>query len=165
LEAVRIGSFDIDAAIQTHIRREYGIAIGERTAEEIKMAIGSADPTADESHAEVRGRDLMSGLPRTIVLSPGEVRGATEEVVSSIIESVIRCLAKAPPELSQDFLTRGVNLVGGGGMLRGLGQRLSRETKVPVELVDAPLECVVLGAGHCIEHYDALKGIFMGARR
>ena len=165
LEAVRIGSFDIDAAIQTYIRREYGIAIGERTAEEIKMAVGSADPTPDESHAEVRGRDLVSGLPRVIVLSPEEVRGAIEEVVSSIIESVIRCLAKAPPELSQDFLVRGVNLVGGGGMLRGLDQRLSRETKVPVELVDAPLECVVLGAGHCIEHYDALKGIFMGARR
>ena len=165
LEAVRIGSFDIDAALQTYIRREYGIAVGERTAEEIKMAIGSADPTPNESHAEVRGRDLMSGLPRTIVLSPEEVRGAIEEVVSSIIESVIRCLAKAPPELSQDFLVRGVNLVGGGGMLSGLDQRLSRETKVPVELVDAPLECVVLGAGHCIEHYDALKGIFMGARR
>jgi rod shape-determining protein MreB len=165
LEAVRIGSFDIDAALQTYIRREYGIAIGERTAEEIKVAVGSADPTPDESHAEVRGRDLVSGLPRVIVLSPEEVRGAIEEVVSSIIESVIRCLAKAPPELSQDFLVRGVNLVGGGGMLRGLDQRLSRETKVPVELVDAPLECVVLGAGHCIEHYDALKGIFMGARR
>ena len=165
LEAVRIGSFDMDAALQTYIRREYGIAIGERTAEEIKVAVGSADPTADESHAEVRGRDLVSGLPRVIVLSPEEVRGSIEEVVTSIIESVIRCLAKAPPELSQDFLTRGVNLVGGGGLLRGLAQRLSRETKVPVELVDAPLECVVLGAGHCIEHYDALKGIFMGARR
>ena len=136
-----------------------------RSIEEIKVAVGSADPTPDESHAEVRGRDLVSGLPRVIVLSPEEVRGAIEEVVSSIIESVIRCLAKAPPELSQDFLVRGVNLVGGGGMLRGLDQRLSRETKVPVELVDAPLECVVLGAGHCIEHYDALKGIFMGARR
>ena len=165
LEAVRIGSFDMDAALQTYIRREYGIAIGERTAEEIKVAVGSADPTADESHAEVRGRDLVSGLPRVIVLSPEEVRGSIEEVVTSIIESVIRCLSKAPPELSQDFLTRGVNLVGGGGLLRGLAQRLSRETKVPVELVDAPLECVVLGAGHCIEHYDALKGIFMGARR
>ena len=147
------------------MRLAYGIAIGERTAEEIKVAVGSADPTADESHAEVRGRDLVSGLPRVIVLSPEEVRSSIEEVVSSIIESVIRCLAKAPPELSQDFLTRGVNLVGGGGLLRGLAQRLSRETKVPVELGDAPLECVVLGAGHCIEHYDALKGIFMGARR
>jgi rod shape-determining protein MreB len=165
LEAVRVGSFDIDAAIQNYVRREHGIAIGERTAEEIKVAIGSADPSEEENQAEVRGRDLMTGLPKTVVLTPEEIRFAIEDVVSSIIASVIRCLAKAPPELSQDFLVRGVNLVGGGGMLRGLDQRLSRETKVPVELVDAPLECVVLGAGHCIEHYDALKGIFMGARR
>ena len=92
-------------------------------------------------------------------------RGMRVSPTQRIIEIVIRCLAKAPPELSQDFLTRGVNLVGGGGLLRGLAQRLSRETKVPVELVDAPLECVVLGAGHCIEHYDALKYMFMGASR
>jgi rod shape-determining protein MreB and related proteins len=164
LEAVRVGSFDIDTAIQNHIRREYGIAIGERTAEEIKVAIGSADPTPEELHAEVRGRDLMSGLPKTVVLSPSEVRGAIAEVVQAIIDSVIRCLAKAPPELSQDFLVRGVNLVGGGGLLRGLDQRLAREIGVPVVLVEAPLECVVLGAGHCIEHYDELRMMFMGAR-
>jgi rod shape-determining protein MreB len=164
LEAVRVGSFDIDTAIQSHIRREYGIAIGERTAEEIKVAIGSADPTPEELHAEVRGRDLMTGLPKTVVLSPDEVRGAIAEVVQSIIDSVIRCLAKAPPELSQDFLMRGVNLVGGGGLLRGLDHRLSREIGVPVVLVDAPLECVVLGAGYCIENYDALRTMFMGVR-
>jgi rod shape-determining protein MreB len=165
LEAVRVGSFDIDGAIQGYVRREYGIAIGERTAEEIKVAIGSAAPTPDEVHAEVRGRDLMSGLPKTVVLSPGEVREAIDEVVVAITESVIRCLSKAPPELSQDFLVRGINLVGGGGMLRGLDQRIERETKVPVHLVDAPLEAVVLGAGHCIENWDALKVMFMGARR
>jgi rod shape-determining protein MreB len=165
LEAVRVGSFDIDAAIQGYVRREYGIAIGERTAEEIKVAIGSAAPTPDEVHAEVRGRDLMSGLPKIVVLSPGEVREAIDEVVVAITESVIRCLSKAPPELSQDFLVRGINLVGGGGMLRGLDQRIERETRVPVHLVDAPLEAVVLGAGHCIENWDALKVMFMGARR
>jgi rod shape-determining protein MreB len=106
----------------------------------------------------------MTGLPKTVVLSPAEVRGAIAEVVQAIIDSVVRCLAKAPPELSQDFLIRGVNLVGGGGLLRGLDQRLARDIGVPVVLVDAPLECVVLGAGHCIEHYDALKMMFMGAR-
>jgi rod shape-determining protein MreB and related proteins len=165
LEAVRIGSFDIDTAIQNYVRREYGIAIGERTAEEIKMAIGSAAPRPDEMHAEVRGRDLMSGLPKTIVLSPAEVRSAIDEVVSSITESVVRCLAKAPPELSQDFLLHGMHLVGGGGLLRGLDSRIERETKVPVHLVETPLESVVLGAGHCIENYEALKVMFMGARR
>ena len=165
LEAVRTGSFDIDNAIQNYVRREYGIAIGERTAEEIKMAIGSAAPTADEVHAEVRGRDLMSGLPKTVVLSPTEVRTAIDEITTTITDSVIRCLSKAPPELSQDFLLRGVYLVGGGGLLRGLDKRLERETKVPVHLVDLALEAVVLGAGHCIEHYDVLKDLFMGARR
>ena len=121
LEAVRVGSFDIDASIQNYVRREHGIAIGERTAEEIKVAIGSADPTEDENQAEVRGRDLMTGLPKTVLLTPEEIRFAIEDVVSSIISSVIRCLAKAPPELSQDFLVRGMYLVGGGGLLRGLG--------------------------------------------
>jgi rod shape-determining protein MreB len=165
LEAVRTGSFDIDNAIQNYVRREYGIAIGERTAEEIKMAIGSAAPTPDEVHAEVRGRDLMSGLPKTVVLSPTEVRAAIDEITTTITDSVIRCLSKAPPELSQDFLLRGVYLVGGGGLLRGLDKRLERETKVPVHLVDLALEAVVLGAGHCIERYDVLKDLFMGARR
>jgi len=165
LEAVRTGSFDIDAAIQNHIRREHGIAVGERTAEEIKMAIGSAMPSDDETPAEVRGRDLMSGLPKTVVLSPDEIRYAVEEPVSAIIASVMRCLAKAPPELSQDFLSRGMYLVGGGGLLRGLAARIERETQVPVRMSNVPLEAVVLGAGHVIEHYDALKGMFMGARR
>ncbi|HEY5874978.1 MAG TPA: rod shape-determining protein, partial [Ilumatobacteraceae bacterium] len=116
-------------------------------------------------NAEVRGRDLMSGLPKTIVLTPDEIRGAIEDVVTSIVQSVIRCLAKAPPELAQDFLIRGVFLCGGGGMLRGLAQRIQRETEVPVHMSPMPLEAVVLGAGHCIEHYEALKGMFMGARR
>jgi len=165
IEAIRVGSFDIDAAIQTYVRREYGIAIGERTAEEIKVAIGSAAPTPGEMHAEVRGRDLMSGLPKTVVLSPEEVRGAIDEVVSAIVASVVRCLSKAPAELAQDFLHHGISLVGGGALLAGLDVRLEQETEVPVHLVDAPLECVVLGAGQCIENYDALKDMFMGARR
>jgi rod shape-determining protein MreB len=165
LEAVRVGSFDIDAAIQSYVRREHGIAVGERTAEEVKMAIGSAEPMEDENQAEVRGRDLMTGLPKTVVLTPEEIRFAIDDVVSSIVSSVVRCLAKAPPELAQDFLVRGMYLVGGGGLLRGLAARIERETQVPVKMSNMPLEAVVLGAGHCIEHYDALKGMFMGARR
>jgi rod shape-determining protein MreB len=164
LQAVRVGSFDIDAAIQTFIRREYGIAVGERTAEEIKMTIGSAWPVRDDVKAEVRGRDLMTGLPKTVILSPGEVREAIDEPVSAMVDSVITCLGQAPPELAQDLIVRGLNLVGGGGMLRGLVERVSHETDIPVHLVDAPLECVVLGAGRCIESYDELKVMFMGAR-
>jgi rod shape-determining protein MreB len=165
LQAIRVGSFDIDTAIQTFVRREYGIAIGERTAEEIKMAIGSAAPVADDVKAEVRGRDLMSGLPKTVILSPEEVRIAIDEQVSAIVDSVVTCLGEAPPELAQDLIVEGINLVGGGGMLRGLDVRLAQETSLPVHLVDAPLECVVLGAGKCLEGFESLKVMFMGAER
>jgi rod shape-determining protein MreB len=164
LQAVRIGSFDVDASIQAYIRREYGIAVGERTAEEIKVAVGSAWPVEDEIKVEVRGRDLMTGLPKVVILSPGEVRAAIEEVTRAIVDSVISCLGQAPPELAHDLIVRGMHLVGGGGMLKGLAQRIANETDIPVYLVDAPLECVVLGAGRCIEAYDQLKVMFMGAR-
>ena len=165
LEAVRVGSFDIDAAIQAYVRREYGIAIGERTSEEIKLAIGSAFPTPDEYKAEVRGRDLMSGLPKTIILAPEEVRGAIEEQVRAICDAVVAALAQTPPELAQDLILHGIHLVGGGGMLRGLDLRIAKETALPVHLVDAPLECVVLGAGRCLESFDRLKDMFMGRPR
>jgi rod shape-determining protein MreB len=161
LEALRVGSFDMDAAIQAYVRREYGIAIGERTAEEIKLAIGSAYPVDDEFKAEVRGRDLMSGLPKTIMLVPEEVRSAIEEQLRAICDAVIACLARTPPELAQDLIMNGVHLVGGGGMLRGLDRRISEETDLPVHLVDAPLECVVLGAGRCLDSFDRLRDLFM----
>ncbi len=163
LQAIRIGSFDIDASIQSYVRREYGMAIGERTAEEIKLAIGSAYAFEDEVKAEVRGRDLMSGLPKTAILSPEEIREAIDEQVRAIVDSVVECLGMAPPELAQDLIAQGIHLVGGGGMLRGLNQRLAEETALPVHLVDAPLECVVLGAGKCLEAFESLKSLFMGA--
>jgi rod shape-determining protein MreB len=165
LQAIRVGGFDIDASIQTYVRREYGIAIGERTAEQIKMAIGSAYPTDDEVKAEVRGRDLMSGLPKVVILSPEEVREAIEEQVGAIVDSVVQCLGQAPPELAQDLILEGIHLVGGGGLLKGLDRRLAQETAIPVHVVDAPLECVVLGAGKCLEAFDSLKVMFMGAER
>jgi rod shape-determining protein MreB and related proteins len=161
LEAIRVGSFDIDASIQTYVRREYGIAVGERTAEEIKLAIGSAWPTDDTIKAEVRGRDLMTGLPKTVILAPEEVREAIEEQVGAIVDSVVKCLGNSPPELAQDLISQGINLVGGGGLLSGLDQRLAAETSLPVHLVDAPLECVVLGAGKCLEELDAVRDLFM----
>lgn len=165
LQAIRVGSFDIDAAIQTYVRRDYGMAIGERTAEEIKLAIGSAYPVDDSIKAEVRGRDLMTGLPKTVILSPEEVRAAIDEQVSAIVDSVVQCLGQAPPELAQDLIAQGIHLVGGGGMLRGLDRRLEEETAIPVHLVDAPLECVVLGAGRCLDAIDSVKDMFMGGER
>lgn len=165
LEAIRVGSFDIDASIQAWVRREYGIAIGERTAEDIKLTIGSAAPTPNEVRAEVRGRELMSGLPKTIVLSPEEIRVAIDEPVSAIVDSVLSCISQAPPELSQDLIMQGIHLVGGGGMLRGLDLRLQEETKVNVRPVETPLECVVNGAGRCIESFESLKVMFLGDKR
>ncbi len=161
LEAVRVGSFDIDNAIQGYVRREYGIAVGERTAEEIKIVLGSAYPTADEVSAEVRGRELMSGLPKTVVLTPDEIRVAIEEPVTAMVDSVVSCLAQAPPELAQDLIVQGVHLVGGGGMLKGMDLRLTAESDVPVRRVHSPLESVVLGAGKVIEHYESVQAMFM----
>lgn len=169
LEAVRVGSFDIDNAIQGFVRREYGIAVGERTAEEIKIVLGSAYPTAGEVSAEVRGRELMSGLPKTVVLTPDEIRVAIEEPVTAMVDSVVSCLAQAPPELAQDLIVQGVHLVGGGGMLKGMDLRLTAESDVPVRRVNSPLESVVLGAGKVIEHYESVQAMFMddagGGRR
>lgn len=168
LEAVRVGSFDIDNAIQGYVRREYGIAVGERTAEEIKIVLGSADPTDHEVNAEVRGRELMSGLPKTVILTPGEIREAIDEPVTAMVDSVLSCLAQAPPELAQDLIVQGIHLVGGGGMLKGMASRLSREAEVQVRLVDSPLEAVAYGAGRVIEHYESVQAMFMeggGSRR
>lgn len=164
IEAVRVGSFDIDSAIQVHVRRAHNIAVGERTAEEIKIAVGSAAATEGEFAAEVRGREVSTGLPRTVVLTPAEIREAISEQVNAIVDSVVRCLGSAPPELAQDLLNEGIHLVGGGGMLRGFDVKIEEATGVRVRLVEAPLESVVLGAGHCIESYDALKVVFMGSR-
>jgi rod shape-determining protein MreB len=161
LEAVRVGSFDIDNAIQGYVRREYGIAVGERTAEEIKIVLGSAAPTDNEVNAEVRGRELMSGLPKTVLLTPEEIRVAIEEPVTAMVDSVLSCLAQAPPELAQDLIVQGIHLVGGGGMLKGMDTRLSKEAEVMVRLVDSPLEAVANGAGRVIEHYESVQAMFM----
>jgi len=161
-DAVRVGSFDLDAAIQAYVRREYRIAVGERTAEEIKLAIGSAWPTREDIKAEVRGRDLATGLAKTVILTPSELRAATEDVVREIVESVKVCLGNAPPELANDVIEQGLNLVGGGGLLPGLDQRIAHDIDVEVRLAEHPLECVVLGAGHCIEEPAALRVVFQG---
>jgi rod shape-determining protein MreB len=165
LEAVRVGSFDIDASIQSYVRREYGVAVGERTAEEIKLAAGSAYPVKDDIKAEVRGRDLMTGLPKVIVLSPKEIRGAIEEQVAAMLDAVKVALRKTPPELVQDLMENGVYLAGGGGLLAGFDQRISQETGLDVHIVDQPLESVVLGAGVCLDSFSLLKDMFMDSHK
>jgi rod shape-determining protein MreB len=165
LEAVRVGGFDIDAAIRAYARDKHGMAIGERTSEEIKVAIGSACATDDPYKAEVRGRDLTAGTARVIVLDPEEVREAVEEPVRAVLETVVRALGRTPPELAQDLILRGMHLVGGGSLLRGMDRRISKEVRLPVHLVDAPLECVVHGAGRCLENLDRSRELFMDQPR
>ena len=161
LEAVRVGSFDIDTAIQNFIKAEYGVAIGERTAEQIKLTIGSAAPIDEELRAEVRGRHIASGLPEVIVVSPQEIRSAIDESVSAMIDCAVSCLSQAPAELAQDIIVQGINLVGGGSLLKGFDTRLSQETDVPVNIVPNALEAVVLGAGRCIESFESVRAMFM----
>ncbi len=165
IKAIRVGSFEIDAALQSYARREHGVAIGEKTAEEIKISIGSAWPVEEEIGVEVRGRDLSTGLPRTFVMTAAQVRYAIGEVVQTMVDSVIDCLAQAPPELAQDLIVNGIHIVGGGGMLRGLDRRISAEARVPVRVVRSPLEAVVLGAGRVLENFNTLGGVFLGSQR
>jgi len=165
LEAVRVGSFDIDSAIQAYVRREYGMAIGERTAEEIKCALASAYPLEEELYAEIRGRDLVTGLPKTIVVSTEEIREAVEEPVSAIVDAVKVTLDKTPPELAADIMEKGIVLTGGGAMLHGLDHRLHSETGMPIVVAPNPLYSVVIGSGQCLEEFDALKQVLMSSQR
>jgi rod shape-determining protein MreB len=161
-KAVRVGGFDLDAAIQNYVRREYAVAIGERTAEQLKLAIGSAYPQAQEPRAEIRGRELSTGLPKVVVVNAEAVREALDDSVSAIVNAVIDTLSNCPPELTQDILDRGIWLVGGGALLRGLDARINHETQIDVKVVDQPLETVVTGAGTTIESFNDLRHLFAG---
>jgi rod shape-determining protein MreB len=163
--SIRVGGFDLDAAIQEHIRTEYGVAIGERAAEEIKIAIGSAFPLPQVQAAVVTGRELSSGAPADVRVAAEEIRQAMSGPVRQIVEAARRALAEAPPELTHDVLEAGMFLTGGGGLLRGLDLLLSQECEVPVHLSERPLETVVLGAGTMVEHLDEYRSSFQLVRR
>ena len=164
-QSIRVGGDEMDQAIIVFAKKEHSLMLGERTAEEIKMAIGSAYPSPDEPHAEIRGRNLVSGLPKTIVISAEEVRHAIQGPVSTIADIVKTTLDKCPPELAGDVMDRGIALTGGGALLRGLDERLREETAMPIQLTDNPLESVVLGAGKCVEDFDALQQVLIPDRR
>jgi rod shape-determining protein MreB len=164
-QSVRTGGDEIDAAIISYVKKEYSLLLGERTAEEIKMSIGSAFPLPDEPSAEIRGRDLVSGLPKTIVVSSEEIRKAIEEPVNDIIDAIKTTLDKCPPELAGDVMDRGIVLTGGGALLRGLDERLRHETGMPVLLADNPLHSVALGSGKCVEDFEALQQVLVAESR
>ncbi len=160
-KSVRVGGDELDQAIMQFIKKEYSLAVGERTAEEIKIAMGSAWPLVEEMTAEIRGRDLITGLPKTIVCTTEEIRDAIEEPVVSMIDAVKVTLDKTPPELSADVMERGIVLTGGGALLHGLNHRLAAETGMPVVIAKNPLLCVAIGGGQCLEEFDALKDILI----
>jgi rod shape-determining protein MreB len=163
--SIRTAGDDIDAAIVTWFKKEYSLMLGERTAEEIKVELGSAFPLAEEPEAEIRGRDLISGLPRTITVSSAEVRQAIEEPLQAIVDAVRATLDKTPPELAGDIMDRGLVLTGGGALLRGLDERLRHETGMPVHIADDPLHSVAMGAGRCVEEFEALQQVLVSEPR
>ena len=162
-QSIRIGGDELDEAIISFVKKEYSLALGDRTAEEIKMALGSACELEEELHAEIRGRDLVSGLPKTIVTSTRDVRRAIEEPLAAIVDAVKVTLDKTPPELAADIMTQGIVLTGGGALLHGLDVRLQAETSMPIVVAPDPLNCVALGSGMCLEEFEALHQVLVSS--
>jgi len=163
--SVRIGGDEIDEAIVAHVKGEYSLLLGERTAEHIKVTAGSAFPLREEVNERVRGRDLATGLPKTVVINSAEVRRAIELPLHQIIDLVRGVLDVCPPELAGDILDRGITLTGGGALLRGLDQRLHHELGVPVTVAEDPLRSVARGAGRCVEEFSTLQRVLVDTTR
>ena len=160
-DSVRIGGNHLDEAISRHIRRVYSFDIGEVTAERIKISIGSAYELSQEMEIEVRGRDIISGLPKVVTVSSVEVRSAMSEGVSQIVARVKTILEHTPPELAADIIERGITLTGGGALLRGLDQLLELETGIPVVVADDPISSVAVGTGKVL---DSIEKLLLGIR-
>ena len=159
-QSVRIAGDEMDEAIVQYIRKHYNLLVGERRAEAIKIKLGSAYPIGGERLTmEVKGRDLIDGIPKTIVVTAEEVREALREPVLAIVDAVRRCLERTPPELAADIVDQGIVLTGGGALLRGLDQLLRQETALPIAVADDPLSCVALGTGQALDQLDLLKKV------
>ena len=163
--SIRVGGDALDQAIINWIKREYSLLLGERTAELIKQRIGSAFHFANEPDAEIPGRDLATGLPKTIVVSAAEIRKALEEPVNAIVNAVKNTLDRTPPELASDIINQGIMLTGGGALLLGLDERLRKETGLPIHVAEDPLRAVVIGTGKCIEEFEALEKVLISEPR
>jgi rod shape-determining protein MreB len=164
-QSIRVGGDELDEAIVNYVKREYKLMIGQQTAEEVKLEIGSAYPMPEEVQAEIRGRDLVTGLPKTIVLTSEEVQRALDEPVSQIIDSIRVTLDQTPPELASDIMDRGIMLAGGGSLLKGFPERLREETQIPTHLAESPLTCVAIGSGRSLEEFEAIHRTTKARRR
>ena len=158
-QSIRVAGDELDEAILQYVKKEFSLAIGDRTAEEIKIQMGSAWPLEFELSADIRGRDLISGLPRTIEVSTEQIREAVAEPISAIVDAVKTTLDKTPPELAADIMEDGITITGGGALLGGLAQRLEHETGMPIRIADEPLYSVVIGSGRALENIDAMRGL------
>ncbi|MBU3673465.1 MAG: rod shape-determining protein [Solirubrobacteraceae bacterium] len=163
--SIRIGGDELDEAIINYAKREYKLLIGQQTAEELKLEIGSAHEMREEVQAEIRGRDLVSGLPKTVVLTSEEIRAALEEPMGQIIGAIKETLDSTPPELASDIMDRGIMLAGGGSLLHGLADRLREETQMPVHLAESPLTCVAVGSGRSLEEFEVIHRTNRNARK
>lgn len=164
-KSIRIGGDEFDEAIVSYVKKEYNLMIGERTAENVKISIGSTFKEDQETNMEIRGRDLISGLPKTMEISSTEVREALKEPISSIVDAIKSTLEKTPPELASDIMENGIMLTGGGAMLKGLDDLINSETGMPVRVAEYPLDCVALGTGKAIEEIDTLKRVLISTRK
>jgi rod shape-determining protein MreB len=163
--AIRVGGDDMDESIIHYIKRKYNLMIGDRTAEDVKITIGSALPEQPERKMEIRGRDMVSGLPKTLTLTAAEISGAMKDPVSNIIEAIKITLEKTPPELAADIMDRGIVMTGGSALLDGFDRRISQETGMPVVVAENTLDCVVLGAGKVLKEIDLLKRVSLNYKR
>lgn len=164
-KSIRVAGDEMDEAIVAHCRKNYNLLIGERTAEQIKIDIGSAYPLSEERTIEVRGRDLVTGLPKTLTLTSSEIRDALSDPVSTVVDAVRMTLEKTPPELAADIMDRGIVMAGGGSLLRGLDKYLAQETDMSVYVVDDPVSCVAYGTGKILEEIDTLKKVLIMPKR
>lgn len=163
--SLRIAGDELDEDIADYIKKEMGLAIGETTAEEIKMEIGCATPLMTEMSMEIRGRDLSTGLPRNVVITSTQVEEAMKNSINEIVEIVKTTLEKTPPELASDIVEKGIVLAGGGALIKNLDKLLSQKTGMPVYIAENPLECVVKGTGKTLEDLERLKSVLINARR
>jgi rod shape-determining protein MreB len=158
-QSIRVAGDELDDAVLQYVKKEFSLAIGDRTAEEIKIQMGSAWPLEEELTADIRGRDLISGLPRTVAINTEQVREALAEPISAIVDAVKTTLDKTPPELAADIMEDGITITGGGALIGGLDQRLTHETGMPIRIADEPLYSVVIGSGRALENIDAMRGL------
>ncbi len=164
-QSTRVGGDAMDEAIIKHIQRAHKLLIGMQTAEQVKIEIGAAFPGADdEGQCEVRGRDLVTGLPKTIIMTSAEVRGALEEPLLAIIGAIKSTLDQTPPELASDIMDKGIVLAGGGALLTRIDERIRAETQIPVHIADSPLTCVAVGSGRSLDEFDVLQRMHMNIR-